>query len=204
MKTKICGVQNTEEAMHAVYYGAWAIGFNFYPDSPRCLDKSQAKSIIRALPNQVLKVGVMPNMQSNEVVSFKNELGLDLLQVYEDIDVAPIVKKNMILALALNTPDELPKRDVLQQYGYLLIDAPPLNAGRIGGTGRLSDWGLAKQLSTSYRVILAGGLTPKNVGEAVRTVHPFAVDVASGVEFAVGKKSPELVKEFLNEVNDVT
>ncbi len=204
MKTKICGVQNTEEAMHAVCYGAWAIGFNFYPDSPRYLDKAQAKSMIHGLPSQILKVGVMPAIQSNDVVPFRDELGLDLLQVYEDLDVMPIVKKNMILALALHTAADLPKRDVLEQYGYLLIDAPPSKEGLIGGTGRLSDWSLAKQLSTSYRVILAGGLTPKNVREAVDTVHPFAVDVASGVEFTLGKKSPALMKEFLNEVNDVT
>lgn len=203
MFAKICGIRTVEEAACALQHGAWALGFNFYPHSSRYISEAQAISVIRTLPKKVLKVGIIaPNMY-REAIRFKERLGLDVLQVYEDLEVDSSAKKEMILGLCVNSIDELPSEEILQQYGYVLLDAPRRPTELVGGTGRLSHWAIAQYLSTIYRFILAGGLTPHNVRQAIETVNPFAVDVASGVEHQ-GKKSSALIKQFLNEVHDVT
>ncbi len=204
MRAKICGIKNHQDAKFSADHGAWAIGFNFYSKSPRYISETLARSIMKTTPNHVLKIGIVPFIAAEEIEPFMYQMELDVLQVYEDVDVEPFVKRKMVLALCVDSTDELPRKEILEQYGYLLLDAPRSTNALIGGTGRLSNWDIAHCLSQSYRLILAGGLTPHNVKKAIQTVHPFAVDVASGVESYLGKKSPILMKQFLSEVNDVT
>ncbi len=202
MRAKICGMTQLVDAERAVLHGAWALGFNFYPKSPRFIDPNAAKDIIRQLPASVLKVGIVIGIPSIKLTELMTSTGVDLLQVYEEMDVPLSLKKRMILAIQASTEEELPTHDVLNEYGYLLFDSPKLADGLMGGTGRLSHWGLASQLAKQYRLILAGGLTPENIQDAMKTVRPYAVDVASGVQRSPGRVDPVLLTHFLKQVND--
>ena len=202
MRAKICGLTQLADAELAVLHGAWALGFNFYPKSPRFIAPKAAKDIIRQLPASVLKVGIAIDIPSAELSELMTVTGVDLLQVYEEMDVPFSLKKRMILAIQASTEDELPAHDVLSEYGYLLLDSPKLADGLMGGTGRLSNWDFAAQLAKQYRLLLAGGLNPENIQAAMRTVRPYAVDVASGVQRSPGRVDPVLLNHFLRQVND--
>lgn len=202
MRAKICGITQLVDAELAVLHGAWALGFNFYPKSPRFIDPKAAKDIIRQLPASVLKVGIAIDIPSAGLTELMASTEVDLLQVYEEMDVSLSLKKRMILAVQASTVAELPTHDVLSEYGYLLLDSPKLADGLMGGTGRLSNWELATQLAKQYRLILAGGLNPENIQAAMRVVRPYAVDVASGVQRSPGRVDSILLNHFLRQVND--
>lgn len=202
MRAKICGITQLADAELAVLHGAWALGFNFYPKSPRFIDPKTAKDIIQQLPTSVLKVGIAIDVPSAELTELMATTGVDLLQVYEEMDVPLLLKKRMIFAMQASTIDELPTHDVLNEYGYLLLDSPKVADGLMGGTGRLSNWDLAAQLAKQYRLILAGGLNPENIRAAMRAVKPYAVDVASGVQRSPGRVDPVLLNHFLRQVNN--
>jgi phosphoribosylanthranilate isomerase len=199
MLVKICGIKTLSDAVCAQSNGAWALGFNFFKESPRYIDKYQAKMICQQLPSEVMKVGVMPKVSTQEK---KDALRyLNYLQVYELEQDTSIDKKRLILALQANQIDELPDDQLLSQYAYILLDAPRMSDGLFGGTGRTANWVLAATLAQKQRLILAGGLQSSNVQLAIKTVHPFAVDVASGVEASTGIKSHEKMTAFLKEVS---
>lgn len=197
MRAKICGITQLSDAQHAVQYGAWAIGFNFIPESPRYVLTSHAKYLSDQLPTRLLKIGICANTSYKALADTIDDLGLDYIQVYQEINTPKVFKQQMILALPIAIESELPPVSVLNQYGYLLLDAPRVVHHPLGGSGRLSNWHLAKKLAQDYRLILAGGLTPTNLTEAIDTVNPYAVDVASGVESAPGIKDVLLLKSFL-------
>ena len=201
MRAKICGVTHLDDARLAIQQGAWALGFNFYPQSPRYIEPNAAADIIHALPASVVKVGILIGAQADDATDLMRAVGLDLLQVYEDMEAPLSLKKRMILALQASTHETLPSHDVLSQYAYLLLDAPKGADGVLGGSGRLSDWELAATLARQYPLLLAGGLTPLNVRKAIKAVHPFAVDVASGVQCVPGRVDPSLLQDFLRQVN---
>lgn len=201
MRAKICGITHLDDARYALEQGAWALGFNFYAKSPRYIQPDAATEIIRQLPESILKVGIVMDVSAYEAAEWMNRVGLDLLQVYGDIKAPLPLKQRMILALHASTQQELPSHDVLEQYAYVLLDAPKLADGLLGGTGRLSDWKLAAQLAAQYRLILAGGLTSTNVAAAIKTVRPYAVDVASGVQSSPGRVDYSLLQAFLRQVN---
>lgn len=200
MKTKICGITNLQGALFSITAGAWALGFNFYKPSKRYIEKSIATQIIEQLPQSILKVGIFIDKSSEEIAAIMNESGLDLAQVYKDYNTPLSMKKNMILSLRPHHLGDLPDNKILNQYGYLLIDAPGTSGGLYGGTGHKAQWDVACILARDYRLILAGGLNPGNVQEAIETVHPFAVDVASGTEYSPGIKNHSLIKQFLEKV----
>lgn len=205
MRAKICGITNLQDAQTAVQHGAWALGFNFYTQSPRFIDPFVARDIVNTLPATVLKVGIVIDTPTSELISLMNTVGLDLIQVYDVMDVPKELKKRMILSLSSpkNSKDETRiDHHELTQYAYLLLDSPKSDDGLLGGTGRLSNWGFAAHLAKQYRLILAGGLTPDNVHTALREVQPYAVDVASGVQASPGKIDPLLLQDFLRQVND--
>lgn len=201
MRAKICGITQLVDAKAAIAYGAWALGFNFYSQSPRFIAPIAARDIVQQLPSSVLKVGVVIDIPSDELEDLITSTGVDLLQVYEDRPVSTSLKKRMILALQANTVHELPSPDILNEYGYLLLDAPQLKDGLMGGTGRLSNWECAAQLAKQYRLLLAGGLNPQNIQAAIQTVRPYAVDVASGVQSSPGNVDHNLLEQFLRQVN---
>lgn len=197
MRTKICGITRLEDALETCNQGAWAIGFNFCRQSPRFITKDGAKKIIGQLPETIKKVGIFVEENSAEIERYMDQLGLDLAQVYTPFSAGKLLKQRMIYSLVINNRNELPPILELASYGYLLIDAPHEKNSLLGGTGRLCDWNLARELAKDFKLILSGGLTPENVEAAIQAVNPYAVDVATGVERRPGIKDSTAMKKFL-------
>lgn len=199
VRIKICGITNLEDALAAVDAGADALGFVFHPGSPRRLTPDQTAAITRALPPSVPRVGVFVDAQSTAVHEAIRVAGLNVLQFHGD--ESPEFCSRF-------TPCEVWKAFRIQDAASLdrLRDYPGVNAwlldsyvaGRPGGTGAVFNWDLAREATRSGKpLILAGGLTPENVAEAIRHVRPFGVDVSSGVESAPGRKDPDKLRSFI-------
>jgi phosphoribosylanthranilate isomerase len=200
---KICGITNLEDALLSVRFGADMLGFNFYRGSKRYIDPTVAKNIVAALGDaKVLKVGVFVNMESYRIDEFVDMVGLDLVQIHGSEDVEYVRKlrsetsAKIIKAFRVGT--EFDSNFVSSpDVDHILLDG---DAGSdFGGAGKMFDWSLAAGID---KLILAGGLTPENVADAVQTVRPFAVDVASGVETSPGKKDPEKVAAFIRAAKE--
>lgn len=196
VRVKVCGITRLEDALAAVRLGADALGFNFWPGSRRFLPPGKAREIVRALPPLVTTVGVFVDPSQEEAASAAALSGIQVIQLHGDEPPAlcralqlPVVK-----GIRVAGPESL---DALDAYpgvaGFLLDAASP----GYGGSGRTFDWSLARAAAARATVLLAGGLTPANVGEAVRAVRPYAVDVASGVESAPGVKDHALMARFI-------
>jgi phosphoribosylanthranilate isomerase len=200
-RVKICGVTRFEDAQQAVALGAAALGFNFYPPSPRYIEPEVARAMVRRLPPLVTSVGVFANQtDAGSVILLAREAGVSTVQLHgpsfppwpELLDAF-----TLIVAVAVRqgfNPADLGK---IQANAYLLDAFDPV---RPGGTGKTFDWSAAREAKRYGPVILAGGLTPANVGQAVRAVRPFAVDVASGVESSPGIKDPAKLRAFFAAV----
>src|SRR5213594_4198446 len=187
VKVKICGNTNLDDAMAAVQDGADAVGFVFYAKSPRAVDPKTAAEIISRLPPFVAPVGVFVNEEPRIVRRIMEECNIPLAQLHGD-----------------ESPQycaELGRMAAYQVSGFVL-DA--FIEGKPGGTGVTIDWDLAAQAQMLGPVILAGGLTPDNVLEAVRQVRPYAVDVTSGVESSPGKKDHVKVRAFITNAKSWT
>ncbi len=210
MKVKICGITNVEDAMAAAGAGADFLGFIFYPRSPRYVEPEAAARIIAALRSagmNVLTVGVFVNAPLEDIQQAMEVAGLDLVQLHgeEPPDVVAALGGRAYKALRPRSPADLavlapyleaaPTREDVPQ---LLVDAYHPHA--YGGTGQRGDWALARRIAARVpRLLLAGGLTPDNVAEAVARVRPWGVDVSSGVERAPGKKDVTLVEAFIKQ-----
>jgi len=200
-RIKICGLTRLEDAQLAVELGAAALGFNFYPLSPRYIEPTAAGAIIRRLPPFVAAVGVFANeTDAGQVISQAREAGATTVQVhgprFPALDELLAVF-TLVVAVAVREgfkPEELRK---IKPSAYLLDAFDP---DRLGGTGRTFDWSAAREAKQYGPIILAGGLTPGNVAQAVREVRPFAVDVASGVESAPGIKDAAKLRAFFAAV----
>ena len=203
VRVKICGVTNLEDALRAAELGADAVGLNFYSESPRCISPYTAGEIARQLPPFVSSVGVFVNWEAAPVIALAAALGLSAVQLHGDESpklAAEIAKKiSVIKAFRVGTGTALPPLSKYKSASGFLLDAAA--AGKFGGTGQQTDWDRARAAAKSYRIILAGGLTPGNVAEAIRVVRPYAVDVASGVESRPGKKDPGKLRAFFAEVS---
>lgn len=201
MRIKICGLTNLEDATHCSELGAWALGFNFYPKSPRCISKTVAKEIIKALPQSILKVGIYINETYDTLLKYIDELSLDLVQVYAPLSDAPSsFKDRVILSLQATTTSDLPPASILSSYRYILLDAPKIESDDLlGGTGRRANWVLAEAMAKEYPLILAGGINATNLREAIQAVNPYAVDVASGVEQRAGIKNKSQINHLFEE-----
>jgi phosphoribosylanthranilate isomerase len=224
-KIKICGITNLNDALAAIDAGADMLGFNFYPKSPRFIDIGLCRGITSQLCNRfanVVFVGVFVNMPTAEVYATIETCGLTLAQLHGDEPPQDVAALNgrAFKAIRLkteSTTDETEKRitDTIRfsasasvspflsvvnsvVHPALLVDAAV--KGVYGGSGAVADWSAAAELAKRVPLLLAGGLTPENVAEAVRQVQPWGVDVASGVESFPGKKDPEKMKRFVAEV----
>jgi phosphoribosylanthranilate isomerase len=197
-RVKICGVTSVADAALAVQYGADLIGLNFYPPSPRFVSLAIAREIRAVIPQGVWCVGVFVNAEREFVASCVEQLALHAIQFHGDEREAELQGWSCATIKAVRVrPDEpLPKWEQ-GSTNYLLLDTHI--PGRYGGTGEAFPWECAAALPPQgvSRLILAGGLTPQNVAVAVRTVRPWAVDVASGVESAPGCKDPEKLRAFI-------
>lgn len=206
-KVKICGITNAEDAAVAVEAGADALGFNFYRKSPRYIEPAVAKQIVASLPPLITPVGVFVNEELAAVRSIMDSCGLAMAQLHGDEPAVycqelsrPVIKalrlkdRGSFLALA-----EFQGRAGVR--GFLL---DTFSETAYGGSGQVTDWVLAAEAAKAATILLAGGLTPANVAEAIRAVRPYGVDVSSGVESIPGKKDHGKVRAFLDAVRVVS
>lgn len=199
--TKICGVRDAQSARVAVNAGADAIGLNFVRWSKRHITAEQALAIANEVRGAVELVGVVEGVTLEQARLLREQLGLDRIQFHFGAvrPNDPKLPDWAYIAVGVAAPDDIHTIENLPG-SVLLVDA--CVAGRSGGTGTTYDWTWVVDLARCRRIILAGGLTPANVSEAVARVNPWGVDVASGVEFAgrPGWKDPNLVSEFIRNV----
>jgi phosphoribosylanthranilate isomerase len=190
MLVKICGITSIEDALHAALSGAGALGFNFWPASPRYVRPGEAGRIAASVPREVLKVGVFVDTPADEIESIAAVAGLDVAQLHgppdRPLDIAWWQALDATAPGLRETMDRSPAE-------AFLLDAP--SGARRGGTGRTFDWSLAA--GHSRRIILAGGLGPDNVEQAIRAAKPWGVDACSRLEISPGRKDPALVEEFI-------
>ena len=200
---KICGIGSVDEAMAASDAGASLLGLNFWPQSRRFVDTDSARAIAQAIPDQVTRVGLFVNATADSIHAILEVVALDILQFHGDEPPTFCRQFGRPFMKAFRLKDQ----DVLQRIpDYLddpdhpfLVDAYVPN--QMGGTGVTASWDLAAQAARlGDRMILAGGLTPANVQEAIQRVQPWAVDVASGVE-TNGRKNSEAMRRFVQASN---
>ncbi len=200
MLIKICGITRHEDARFAIACGARALGFVFWPESPRVIDPSRAGAIIAALPPFVTPVGVFVNQPAAYVneVAVAARLGAVQLHGDETAEYAGQIERPVLKAIA---PES--NADAIDQWPSqvtLLLDAH--DPVRRGGTGRTVNWARAAAIAALRPVVLAGGLTADNVAEAIARVHPFGIDVSSGVESAPGVKDHASLKRLFEVIRD--
>lgn len=206
VRVKICGITRLEDARLAIELGADALGFNFYEKSPRCLAPSAAWNILGKLPALVSTVGVFVNWDSASIVALAKSLHLSAVQLHgdESASVTAECARHVAVIKAFRTGSgfSLAKIPSYDSASAFLLDAEfaPKNSKSYGGTGRVSDWKIAGRAAKKYPILLAGGLTPDNLFEAIHTVRPYAVDVASGVESRAGVKDPAKLRAFFAAV----
>jgi phosphoribosylanthranilate isomerase len=200
VRSKICGITRIEDALAAVEAGADAIGFVFYAKSPRAVSVQQARAIIQALPPFVTTVGLFVNASRCELGEILDAVPLDLLQFHGDevVEDCEGWHRPYIKALRVKAGDDIAAAvDAYPSASGVLLDT--YVEGVPGGTGEAFDWSLIPQ-SLSKPLILAGGLTPENVADAVTRVKPYAVDVSGGVEASKGIKDHAKVRAFIDAV----
>ena len=203
MKVKICGITTVEDALLAVQQGAWAIGYVFEPKSTRYVDPKTAGKISKALPASIEKIGVFVNEAAERVNEISAKAGLTMAQLHgeETPQDAKGINIPIIKAIRLQNEAQIDDLKNWDQAKYILIDS--YVEGQRGGTGKVANWPLAMQMSQKHDVILAGGLTPENLEEAIQKVRPIAVDISSGVEAETGRKSATKIKQVFTNINNL-
>lgn len=196
---KICGLTNLDDTLDAIECGADFLGFNFYPDSPRYLSPEKAKEILREVPEAIIKVGVFVNADREQVLDLACELELDYLQFHGDETpgYCNAFGRPWYKAFRLKEENDLGLIPAYESE-WFLVDANVEKA--FGGTGVVANWDLARKAKQYGRLMLSGGLNPQNIEMAIQAVHPFAVDVASGVEISPGIKDRTKMDELIQRV----
>jgi phosphoribosylanthranilate isomerase len=203
MEIKICGITNMEDASFVATCGADAIGFIFYPKSPRYVAPETVKKIIEEIPRAITTVGVFVNHDVAEVKEAIDFCGLDLVQLHGDESPAycgQFPQSRVIKAFAPRTVDDLAN---MREYPVKAILVDAHDPQRYGGTGEQSDWTLAAKVKETHPLILAGGLSMENIQEAIERASPHAVDVNSGAEIAPGKKDHQKVRAIIDLVHQL-
>ena len=225
---KICGITNLEDALAAVDAGADALGFVFYEKSPRRVDAAGVCKIVNELPNTIEKIGLFVNASEGEIKFIANEAQLTGWQLHKCVNGTPLedaLRNGGFFGLAKSKSQagkkvyvSVPANLLVDDAGYrgfawqkgadevsgLFVDSG--NGDLPGGTGQTFDWERLQYaiqcLTMNFNVVVAGGLTPGNVGDAMRTLHPWGVDVSSGVESKPGKKDHEKIRAFIKAVRE--
>ncbi len=195
-RIKICGLTNRDDALGAAEWGADALGFVFAQGSKRRADPEVVEGFTGELPPFVTLVGVFQDQPLSEVMEIMDRCRLHVAQLHglEDERYIAELKRPVLKVLSMDSRGDLVKFERFANLHSFLLDS-----GK-GGTGQTFDWSLALAAMKYGRIVLAGGLTPDNVTEAIRCVRPWGVDTASGVEKAPGIKDPERVREFIHRV----
>jgi phosphoribosylanthranilate isomerase len=204
VKVKICGITNLDDAMAAADFGADALGFVFFKKSPRYISPANAKKIIKRLPPFISTVGVFVNENKNTIEKVVLQAGINIIQLHGDEPPkACNLSRPAIKVIRVKSIDSL---EIISKYkdkvsAFLLDTYTP---EVFGGTGQIFNWDIAAEAKKFGKVILAGGLTPENIEKAVRLVHPYAVDVSSGVEAEKGKKNHKKMELFIERAKSVS
>lgn len=198
IQIKLCGMTRPEDARAAEAAGADAVGFIFAP-SPRQVSAAQARLISKELGPFIARVGVFVNASRDEIEAVLEQVDLDVLQLHgsetpEQIEALRPLGLRMIKSIRVRDAESLSRLDEYPVDTFLLDSYVP---GVPGGTGHTFDWSLATEIARNHRIILAGGLTPDNVAEAIKIVQPFGVDTSSGIERAPGIKDHEKMEQFI-------
>jgi phosphoribosylanthranilate isomerase len=183
MMVKICGITRLQDAQAAVDHGAAAVGFIFWPSSPRFIDPFRARKIAKALPPFVSTVGVFVNQPREYINGVSSLVPLSVVQLHGDESPALAAGLSRAVLKAVTAPE---RAHEWPENVMLLVDAR--DPVKRGGTGHVADWTMAAAMARERRIVLAGGLTPDNVVDAVSAVHPWGIDVSSGVEQSPGIK----------------
>ena len=202
-RIKFCGLTRRSDAERALEAGAWAVGLIFYPQSPRRVEMAAAAEIAGVCKRRAELVGVFVNPTLEYVVQMAEALDLTMIQLHGDEGPAFCSETARRTGAKVIKAARVRNRADIQALGPFHTDFHLLDSyapGLPGGTGETFAWDLARVHGRSVPVILSGGLTPDNVGEAIATVRPFAVDVASGVEFSPGRKDPAKLEAFARAV----
>jgi phosphoribosylanthranilate isomerase len=202
---KICGITNIDDARAAIDAGADALGFNFYPPSPRYISPEDAREIIEQLPDSVLTVGVFVNEGTESLKNIAARAGIAAVQLHGDEsprysrELAASYEVIKVLAVA---DDFNPQ--VAQAYEVQAIMLDTRHKTLRGGTGRAFDWSVASQVNQLVpKLFLAGGLSPENIEEAIELVRPFAVDACSALEDSPGRKNRQRMRAFVEKARGV-
>ena len=196
MMVKICGITRLQDAQTAVEHGASAIGFIFWPSSPRFIDPYRARRIARALPPFISTVGVFVNQSREHINGVASLVPLSVVQLQGDETPAFAASLSRPVMKAVTRPEQ--SREWPASV-MLLVDAH--DPAKRGGTGHTADWKLAATLARERRIVLAGGLTPDNAADAVSAVRPWGIDVSSGVEEAPGIKDERRIAALFAAIN---
>ncbi|HVN79172.1 MAG TPA: phosphoribosylanthranilate isomerase [Terriglobia bacterium] len=203
-KIKICGITDIQDAEAAIALGADALGFNFYKRSPRYIEPAKAKTIVEALPPIVSLIGVfVDEFSPDRVMSMTHAVGMGTVQLHGSESAEYIKHLSELRVIKAFRVDATFDVNQLSRYAVnaFLLDA--FEEGIHGGTGKTFNWDLAIEAKKHGRIILAGGLGPENIYEAIRKVEPYAVDVCSGVETEPGKKDFKKLDALFREIRRV-
>ncbi len=190
---KVCGITNLEDAMAAVEGGATALGFNFYPSSPRFITAETAAKVIESIPPEIWKVGVFVNHTVEAAQAIARQLTLDVAQLHGD-ETASQFPSGVRVWKAVRVDDAF-RQESLDEWPAEAILLDTATAGNFGGSGQTFDWSLAA--GSKRRIILAGGLDASNVGSAIAQAKPWGVDACSRLEASPGKKDHAKMSSFL-------
>jgi phosphoribosylanthranilate isomerase len=198
VQVKVCGITNLDDARASVDAGATALGFNFYPKSPRYIEPAQAARIIEQLPASVLTVGVFVNEPLEAVETIAKTSGVQAVQLHGDESPSFChgLKHHFVIK-ALRVHDDFdPAEAAMFETDAILLDA--FRPGLYGGSGAVCDWAMATRTRPFVRkLFLAGGLNAANVSQAIEEVQPYGVDVCSGIESVPGRKDSRKLSEFM-------
>ena len=200
VKVKVCGMTSLKDALVAVEGGADAVGFIFYKKSPRSVTMKTVREIVLELPPFVDTVGVFVDETAEQVNKIADYCNLDIIQLHgnESPTFCKKIRRKVIKAFRIKDMQSVKKLSSFQVSGFLL---DTFSENLHGGTGKVFDWNLALPAKKFGPVIMAGGLTPNNVQQAVRQIRPYGVDVCSGVESEPGIKDHKKVRAFLKNAN---
>ena len=200
---KICGITDKDDALFAAGCGIGALGFIFYPPSPRYVSPVKAREIIAALPAGVAKVGVFVNHDIGEVRQIFDFCGLDFIQLHGDETpeyCRSFPASRLIKAFFLQNDQDL---EALKLYRVRAVLVDRRDAGRYGGTGKMANWELALKVKAVQKLILSGGLGEDNIAGALSLVSPPAVDLNSGVETAPGRKDRDKIRRIVHIIRSM-